>query len=227
MHCMQSPTATSISPLTRSEELAGLLRAEIVENRLSPGERLTEESIAERYSVSRTPVREALRVLAREALLEYRPHAGYAVAAVSLDDVDDLYTIRVAIEEQVAARLALVSDLAALEPLEAFWGRPAAAQGPDLTLVFADEQFHEGLAVASGSTVFAGMLRNVNHRLHVLRIRDFANGERVRRTFEQHASILGALRTRDTRLARALLRAHIWQSYGFVRASVQSREAVE
>lgn len=224
---MQSAAATPTSPPTRSEELAGLLRTEIVENRLSPGERLTEEGLAERYGMSRTPVREALRVLAREALLDYRPHAGYAVAAVSLDDIDDLYTIRVAIEEQVAARIESIPALDGLGPLEAFWGRPPAEQSPDLALVFADEQFHQGLADTAGSAVFSSMLRNINHRLHVVRIRDFANAERVRRTFEQHASILGALRARDTRLARALLRAHIWQSYGFVRASVQYGEVGE
>lgn len=224
---MQSPAIVIPSPVTRSEELARLLRVEIVENRLAPGDRLTEEALAERFGMSRTPVREALRVLAREALLEYRPHAGYSVAAVSLDDIDDLYTIRVSIEEQVAARIERIPTLEALEPLEAFWGRAPTEQSPDLTLVFADEQFHEGLAATSGSVVFSSMLRNVNHRLHVLRIRDFANAERVHRTFEQHASILRALRARDTRLARALLRAHIWQSYSFVRASLQQGETAE
>ncbi len=224
---MQSPAIVIPGPVTRSEELARLLRVEIVENRLAPGDRLTEEALAERFGMSRTPVREALRVLAREALLEYRPHAGYSVAAVSLDDIDDLYTIRVSIEEQVAARIERIPTLEALVPLEAFWGRPPAEQSPDLTLVFADEQFHEALAATSGSVVFSNMLRNVNHRLHVLRIRDFANAERVHRTFEQHASILRALRARDTRLARALLRAHIWQSYSFVRASLQQGETAE
>lgn len=224
---MQSAAPLVHGSLTLSEELARLLRAAIVENELPPGERITEEAIAERYGVSRTPVREALRVLTREALLEYRPHAGYAVAAVSLDDLDDLYTIRVSIEEQVAARLGLTPVLDALEPLEAFWGRSAAGQGPDLALVFADEQFHEGLADAAGSTVFSSLLRNLNHRLHVLRIRDFADRDRVQRTFEQHAAILRALRARDTRLAQALIRAHIWQSYGFVRSTLHSEGVPE
>lgn len=223
---MQSPVDVDAGPLTRSEELVGLLRAEIVANRLPPGERLTEEAIAERFGVSRTPVREALRVLEREALLEYRPHAGYAVAAVSLDDMDDLYTIRVSIEEQVAARLTLIPALDALAPLEAFWSGPTATRGPDMALVFADERFHEGLAAASGSVVFAGMLRNINHRLHVLRIRDFLDGERVQRTFDQHASILRAVRARDARLARALLRAHIWESHSFVRAAAMAAATV-
>lgn len=216
---MQSVPTIDPGPHTRSEELAGLLRAEIVADALPAGARLTEESIAERFGVSRTPVREALRALEREALLEYRPHAGYVVAAVSTGDMDDLYTIRVSIEEQVAARLALAPSLDALTPLEMFWSASANMRGADVSLVFADEQFHEGLAIASGSAVFSELLRNINHRLHVLRIRDFADAERVWRTFDQHAGILRALRARDARLARALLRAHIWESHSFVCAA--------
>jgi DNA-binding GntR family transcriptional regulator len=222
---MQSDDPSTVGALTRSEELVRLLRAEIVTNRLAPGARITEESLAEQFGVSRTPVREALRVLAREALLEYRPHAGYSVAAVSLDDLDDLYTIRVSIEEQVMARLGGIVDLDALRPLEDFWGRPRVEQQADVALVFSDEAFHEALADASGSSVFSSLLRNLNHRLHVLRIRDFADQDRVQRTFEQHWSILRAIRARDTRLAQALVRAHIWQSYGFVRSTLEVPES--
>ena len=92
-------------------------------------------------------------------------------------------------------------------------------------LVLADEHFHETLAAQSGSTVLPGMLRNINHRLHGLRMRDFIDSERVRRTYEQHEAILRALIARDGRLAAALLRAHIWQSFAYVRASFQRLEA--
>lgn len=203
-------------PATRTEELAQLIRLDIARNELRPGSRITEEALAERYGMSRTPVREALRVLVREALLRYRPHSGYLVAEVSLDAMDDLYTVRVAIEEQVAARLSLAASLEALAPLLVFWGRTPVPAEADVSLVFADEQFHESLAAASGSAVFPEMLRNINQRLHALRIRDFADPERVRRTFEQHHAILRALQARDARLARALLRAHIWESHSFV-----------
>ncbi|HET7717589.1 MAG TPA: FCD domain-containing protein, partial [Bauldia sp.] len=79
---------------------------------------------------------------------------------------------------------------------------------------------------ASGSTVLAPMLRNINNRLHALRMRDFIDPARVLRTYEQHMAILQALMKGDARLAASLLRAHIWQSYDFVCASMRSAESV-
>ena len=69
-------------------------------------------------------------------------------------------------------------------------------------------------------TVLAPLLRNINNRLHALRMRDFIDPGRIVATYEQHSAILRALLKRDGRLAAALLRAHIWQSYDFVCASL-------
>ncbi len=200
----------------------------IVLNELPPGTKITEEALAERYGASRTPVREALRVLTREELLRYTPRTGYIVLSVNLSEMEDLYTIRVAIEEQAASRLVDADAASQLHNLLEYWSdMPAAVAQGDVNLVFADEHFHEALALACGSTVLPPMLRNINHRLHALRIRDFVDPERVRRTFDQHAAILRALIDSDARTARALLLAHIWESYAFVRASAAEALAVE
>src|SRR6266508_4597364 len=106
---------------TRSAQLVEMIRREIVQNRLPPGARVTEEALAERFGMSRTPVREALRILTRESLLRHVPHTGYVVAMVDLDAMDDLYTVRVAIEEQAAGRIALAPDEEALCSLLTFW----------------------------------------------------------------------------------------------------------
>lgn len=205
---------------TRTLELQELIRLDIVRDVLPAGLRLTEESLAERYGVSRTPVREALRVLERESLLRYTPRTGYAVAIVDLDEMDDLYAVRVAIEVEVAERIARRDVRPTLEELLEFWGSPPPTdEAGDVGLVFADEAFHETLARASGSTVFPGMLRNINQRLHALRIRDFVSPRRVQRTYDQHAAALRSLIDGDARLAAAQLRAHIWESRSFVRAS--------
>jgi DNA-binding GntR family transcriptional regulator len=207
-----------VATATRSEQLIEMIRLDIVQNTLLPGDRVTEEGLAERYGVSRTPVREALRVLTQESLLRYLPRTGYVVAAVDLDAMDDLYTVRVAIEEQVASRIAAAPPEEDLRRLLEFWGEIPANEA-NVNLVFADEAFHETLAAISGSTVFLPMMQNINQRLHALRIRDFIDPERVRRTYLQHATVLRALLAADARLSRALLRAHVWESHSFVRAS--------
>lgn len=220
---MQSALATSVElSLTRTQQVVDEIRLEILRGVLLPGTRITEESLAARYGLSRTPVREALRFLTRESLLVHVPRAHYVVASVNLDEMDDLYSMRVALEECVAGRIVARGAADAVRDLLGFWGSPPPSTDEDVSLVFADEHFHETLAAASGSTVLPPMLRNINNRLHALRMRDFTNPGRIRRTYEQHAAILHALIAGDGRLAAGLLRAHIWQSYGFVRASIQN-----
>jgi DNA-binding GntR family transcriptional regulator len=223
---MQYATKFEPPSATLTEQLTEMIRRDIVRNVLLAGARVTEEALAERYGASRTPVREALRVLTQEALFAYTPRSGYLVLSVNLDEMDDLYAVRVAIEEKAASRLAVADARPILENLLTYWDdMPSDVAGGDVNLVFLDEQFHEALAAAGGSTVLPPMLRNINHRLHALRIRDFVDPERVRQTFEQHAAILRSLLDGDTRTARALLRAHIWQSYAFVRSRVSDTEA--
>jgi DNA-binding GntR family transcriptional regulator len=217
---MQSDAQALDSPATRTQHVADELRLEILHNVLAPGTRITEEGLAERYGLSRTPVREALRLLTRESLLVHVPRAYYEVASVNLDEMDDLYAMRVTLEERVAARIADRDATAGLEELLGFWGGTPASHDGDVSLVLADEHFHETLASLSGSTVLAPMLRNINNRLHALRMRDFIDPRRVAATYDQHTAILQALLKRDGRLGAALLRAHIWQSYDFVCTSL-------
>ena len=209
-----------IDTLTLSERLQEMLRRDIIVGTLSGGTRLTEEALAERYGVSRTPVREALRVLAQESLLSYTPRSGYSVQSIDLSEMDDLYAVRVAIEEQSAARIVSSRQDTILANLLEFWGEmPSQFADGDLNLVYADELFHETLTRASSSTVLPEMLQTINRRLHVLRTRDFISADRVRLTFQQHAAIVRSLLDGDARLAQAMLRSHILESHAFVRDS--------
>lgn len=212
---------------TLTEALTEQLRTEIARGGLRPGARVTEDALAERFGVSRTPVREALRMLARESLLTHTPNVGYAVAEVSLDDMDDLYAVRVGIEEQVARHIVARGAAEALIELRAIWEQRPPDEHTDAQLVRADEHFHETLADASGSGVLAEMLRNINARLHVLRIRDFVDPRRVQRTFDQHLGVIAALERRDARLGAALLRAHIWESQDYVRSAYLADQGAE
>src|SRR5262249_50808695 len=134
--------------------------------------------------------------------------------------------VRAAVEEQAAVRTATDPGDPALGELLAFWDTaPHPDTGGDVNLVFADEHFHETLAAASGSRVLPPMLRNINERLHALRIRDFLDPERVQRTYEQHAAVVRCLLDGDVRLATAILKAHIWESHAFVRQSAARARA--
>ncbi|HWH31557.1 MAG TPA: GntR family transcriptional regulator [Egibacteraceae bacterium] len=217
---------------TRTEALTGRIRRDIATNQLPAGMRLTEKGLARRYGVSRTPVREALRSLAQEALLEYAPHTGYRVTRLLLSDLDDLYAVRIAVETHAVRRLAGgVGDRETVEDLLATWSRsPQEAPPPadaDGTLISADEDFHEALASAAGGSVLLETLRTINRRIHAIRMREFIDAERVSRTFEQHAGIARAILAGDPDLAVALMHAHILEGHRYVRAYALAHGLVE
>lgn len=226
---MQSPDLASPghgSPRSRTltGSLVEIIRSDIAVNVFPPGSRLTEESLAERYGTSRTPVREALRALVQESLLEHVPNAGYSVTRLRLRDLDDLYAIRIAIEQRAVRRLAEgLGDLRMVEGLLAVWGSVPEQIETDVNIVFADESFHETLAAASRSPVLVEMLRSINRRLHALRMREFVDPERVRRTYDQHGAIIGSILDGDGDLAVSRMESHILEGHRFVRrASIES-----
>lgn len=200
--------------------LVDRIRADIAGNGFLPGSRITEAALAERYGTSRTPVREALRMLTQERLLDHVPNWGHRVVRLQLRDLDDLYAVRIGIEVQSVRRLAEGSgDLAPVHQLLARWNVPPIERHPDVNLVFTDEAFHEGLAAAAGGTVLLASLRTVNHRLHGLRMREFIDADRVQRTYDQHTSILRAILAADSTLATALMTSHVLEGQRYVRHS--------
>lgn len=220
---MTEAESTQRSGGTRTGNLVNRLRNDVAAGKVAPGERLTEEALAETYGVSRTPVREALRVLTQEMLLDHVPHWGHQVARLRLSDLDDLYAVRLGIERQSVQRLAEgTGDLAAAERLLEAWDLPPGGHPTDVNLVFADEEFHETMAAAAGGTVLLPTLRQINRRLHSVRIREFIDEVRVRRTYEQHTSILHAILHGDATLATARMYSHILEGHRFVRASAMS-----
>lgn len=205
---------------TRAGKLVDLLRGDIAAGRFASGERITESKLAEMYGTSRTPVRESLRVLTQERLLDHVPNWGHRVARLRLSDLDDLYAVRMGIEQQSVSRLSEgTGDLGAVRELLEVWGVNPAESPADVNLVFADEEFHETLARACGGTVLLPTLQLINRRLHSLRIREFINEDRVRRTYEQHAGILRAILDGEPRYATALMRSHILEGQRYVRRS--------
>src|SRR5262249_53065921 len=93
------------------EELAKLLQDEIIQGRLAPSVRLTEEEVAKRYGVSRSPVREALRLLERDGLVRKAARRGIWVAPLSTQDLDEVYACRIALEALAAEQAARSSDV--------------------------------------------------------------------------------------------------------------------
>jgi DNA-binding GntR family transcriptional regulator len=183
-------------------------------------QRLGEERLASLLGVSRTPVREALLRLHAEGLIGPHPEGGYRPIAPAVDEVHDLYEVRLALELQALRRPGehgTTHDLDQLGLLRDEWLLLAARPPePDPGFVTLDEDFHVRLAAAAGNPSLADLLRIVNERIRVVRMHDFLTAERVRRTVAQHLEILEAVLAGDLSLAVARFGRHLGESMAVV-----------
>jgi len=197
------------------------LRSELFDFRLLPGDRFSEIEVAERTNASRTPVRQALYRLQREGFLEVRPRSGWEVKPLNFEQLDALYELRILLEQGAVRRLATLSKeevSAALEPLEARWLVPPKKRSGDFARVAGwDEDFHCSLVAAANNPEFARVHWDVTERIRIVRRLDFTKPDRIRVTYQEHASILKALRQRAFEDAAGQLSAHIALSQAEVR----------
>ncbi len=208
--------------MKRSSKLAApvyeKLKADIFEFRLMPGTRFSENEVARRARVSRTPVREALFRLEREGYLEVHPKSGWSVRALDFEALDHLYDARVVIECAAVERLCAGNPRAALAGLEKVWlvaPRNRLADGARVARL--DEEFHGTLVAAAGNPELARMHHSITERIRIVRRLDFTHPERVVYTYIEHGQILRAILARRSARAVELLRGHIESSKSEVR----------
>jgi len=194
------------------------IRADIFEFRLMPGARFSENEIAARARVSRTPVREALFRLEREGYLEVHAKSGWSVRALDFDAIDHLYDVRVILECEAVRKLCAGDPRPALAGLAEIWLVPPRKRLSDGARVARlDEEFHGTLVAAAGNPELARIHQGITERIRIVRRLDFTHPERIIYTYLEHAQILRAVLARNAARAVALLRAHIESSKTEVR----------
>lgn len=189
------------------------LRTELFDFRLLPGDRFSEIEVAERTGTSRTPVRQALYRLHREGFLEVRPRSGWEVKPLDFEQLDALYELRILLEQGAVRRLAGVTPEqldAGLAPLEARWLVSPKKRNTNVAEVAGwDEDFHCSIVAAARNAEFIRVHWDVTERIRIVRRLDFTKPARIRATYEEHSSILRALRRRAFEDAADQLSAHI------------------
>jgi len=189
------------------------VKDDIFEFRLLPGARFSENEVAARTRVSRTPVREALLRLAREGFVEVHSRSGWSVRPFDFERFEHLYDVRVILELAAVKKLCEVGPAHALAPLRRVWLLPARQRSGDwLEVARLDEEFHAALVAACGNPELARIHAEITERIRVLRRLDFTQPHRISYTYEEHAAILRAILARKTPQATLLLRSHIEES---------------
>ncbi|MET8151035.1 GntR family transcriptional regulator [Actinoplanes sp. NPDC049668] len=142
------------------------LSREILSGRTDPGERLVEEQLTRRLGISRAPLREALRLLAQQGLVEHIPRRGVRVATLSDDDVRELYEVRDVLERHAVAGIPPGADLSALRAaLEVM--RKATEAGDRLAIADAHRHFHVAVVALGGNRQLSALYESVLVRLQL------------------------------------------------------------
>jgi DNA-binding GntR family transcriptional regulator len=210
-----------------SEEVYQVLRSAILGGRISAGSRIVEADIARQMAISRSPVREAVRKLEHEGLVEYAPRRGTIVVGLTRDDLADTYQFRAHLEAY-GARLAAThaSEDSLRDMLDSIERMRECAVVKDLDgLVVADVEFHHAMCRSSGSRLLLQAWETLNPArwtmISGLRVSKLS----IEQIAERHWPILAALQSRKPDTAEAIVRAHILELGEDVLASFENSTA--
>jgi DNA-binding GntR family transcriptional regulator len=204
----------STFPIARStlpEAAAERLRTLIIEGTLAPGARLNERELSEQLGVSRTPLREAFRILAGDGLLTQLPNRGAQVVSLSAEDARHAFDVMGALEglagELAVARVA-DADIETLRALQAEMEAAHAAR--DLPAYYrVNRAIHDRLNAIAGNPILAHTYRTLNARLHALRFRSNLNTAKWNQAVAEHRDMIAALAARDGAALRDILIRHL------------------
>ncbi len=204
-------TASRIAPLALYQEVAERLRERIFSHDLPPGTWVDEQALAEQYGISRTPLREALKVLASEGLVTLKPRRGCYVTEISERDLDEVFSIMALLEGDCAravASRATEPELAELQRIHRELEDAAAAR--DINRFFeANQAFHHALQTIADNHWLLHVIEDLRKVIKLSRHHSLFSEGRLEQSLAEHRAILDALVARDADGAEQHMRTHI------------------
>lgn len=208
---MSIDVAAPIQRRPLHNELADRLRHMIVEGELAPGEKLAEKELCEQFGVSRTPLREAMKVLATEGLVLLTPNRGCTVAKLTLADLDEAFPIMGALEAlsgELACQHITDAELDRIQELHERMVRRYEA-GALRDYFKLNEQIHQMILDAARNPTLAQMQLSLSGRVRRARYMANMSPARWRKAVEEHERILEVLKARDGKRLAVLLKEHL------------------
>jgi DNA-binding GntR family transcriptional regulator len=201
------------------EDVAERLREEIFNKNLAPGSWLDEQSLAIQFGISRTPMREAIKVLASEGLVTIKMRRGAYVTEVSRADLEQIFTILSLLEGQAAKEAAMKATEDELNLLDDLHHRlEKAAADRDIEQFFEiNGKFHDLIQEIAGNRWMNGVIADLRKVLKLHRRDSLTSTGRIQNSLLEHREILKALLKRDELTVEALMRKHLAQGLEAVR----------
>ena len=219
---------TAIPRRSLHDELVERLQRQIVEGDLAPGEKISEKDLCAAYDVSRTPLREALKVLARQGLVVLTPHRGAHVSRLTVAQIEEAFPVIGALEAlagELACTQATDEEIAKISFLH--MKMATAHKIRDRQKYFRlNQQIHDTLAEAARNPSLNRMREMLDGR--VSQARYFANisTERWDQAMKEHDQILAALKARDGERLGAILKQHLANKLATLRSVIEDKTVI-
>jgi DNA-binding GntR family transcriptional regulator len=201
-------SALSLAPRALYEEVAELLRQRIFSRELEPGSWIDELKIAEEYGISRTPLREALKVLAAEGLVTMKVRRGAYVTEVSEKDLADVYHLLALLESDAAGVVAQRASEGQLVELQSLHDALEAATADRDAFFAINEQFHMRLLEMADNRWRQQMVADLRKVMKLNRHNSLFKAGRLEESLTEHRAIMAALMARDAALTAQRMHEH-------------------
>lgn len=200
-----------IAPTALYQEVAERLRQRIFAHELLPGTWVDEQKLAEQYGISRTPLREALKVLASEGLVILKPRRGCYVTEISPQDLDDIFPLIALLEGRCAAEAVAKMTPADLEQLTAIHERLELSAREERIADFfeANQEFHKTIQELANNRWLLQVIQDLRKVLKLSRLHSLSLEGRLQQSLEEHRTILAALKAGDAPLVEKAMHDHL------------------
>lgn len=209
------------------QEVAATLREQIFDGMFAPGSFLDEVTLCEQLKISRTPLREALKVLTAEGLLRHEPRRGCFITEVTVQDLDDIFPVIALLEGRCAyeaARHANDADLAALTSLHERLSRHARA-GRIKDYYETNLAIHEAIITLAQNRWLAVVIGDLRKILKLARSQQLYAPGRLAQSLSEHLAVFAALKARDSEGADAAMRTHLLRQREALRELARSQKS--
>ena len=197
-----------LTPRALYQDVAERLRQQIFSRELEPGAWIDEQKLALAYGISRTPLREALKVLAAEGLVTMKVRRGAYVTEMSRTDVAQVYHLMGLLEADAAGQVARSASDAQIADLQALHDRLEAEIDQRDAFFATNEEFHLRLLDAAGNRWTVQIVQDLRKVMKLNRHGSLFRQGRVAESLAEHRAVMAAIRTRDPANAARLMRAH-------------------
>ena len=205
---MARMSAVSLAPRALYEEVAELLRQRIFRRELEPGSWIDELKLADEYGISRTPLREALKVLATEGLVTMKVRRGAYVTEVSEKDLTDVYHLLALLESDAASVVAAQATAAQVKELQALHNQLESAVNNRDRFFALNEKFHMRLLEIAGNRWRDQMVLDLRKVMKLNRHNSLLKSGRIGESLAEHAALMEAITARDAVEAARRMSAH-------------------